>query len=357
MPAMPPPRPSSSIQAPCGSPFASAASTETSIAWAPSCYVQMPAEPQQPRVIMDGQLVPWDKATVHVSTHAFLYGTAVFEGVRAYWDDQAGRLSVFELDAHSKRLERNAKTMGFSKTPDWKTLREWQLYALSCNDFTSDVYLRPVIYYGEGGIGIFPKTQAQRTLIMAVPMGSYFDKATLAVKVSSWVRIPGNVIPPLAKVNGGYVNSYLAAKEARDAGFDDAIMLNRNGYVSEGSGANVFLVKDGTLVTPGYSNDILDGVTRAHVMRLAKDLGIAVEVRTIARAELYSADEIFFSGTGVEISPVGKVDHVTLGKGDVGPVTRRIQERFHASVRGRVPEYAHLLTPVPEHCPLPITPL
>ncbi len=310
-----------------------------------------------PRVIMDGKLVPWERATIHVSTHGFLYGTAVFEGVRAYWNEKTRRLNVFELDAHSKRLERNAKMMGFSQTPDWKTLREWQLYALACNEFNADVYLRPVIYYGEGGIGIFPKTQAQRTLIMAVPMGSYFGKSTLAVKVSSWVRIPGNVIPPLAKVNGGYVNSYLAAKEARDAGFDDAIMLNRNGYVSEGSGANVFLVKDGHLITPGYSNDILDGVTRNHVMRLAKDLKIPVDVRTIARGELYTADELFFCGTGVEISPIGKVDHVTIGEGEPGPVTKQIQARFQASVRGHLPEYANLLTPVPLECPIPLTPL
>lgn len=311
----------------------------------------------QPRVIMDGKLVPWERATIHVSTHGFLYGTAVFEGVRAYWDERARRLNVFELDAHSKRLERNAKLMGFSKTPDWKTLREWQLYAISCNDFTSDVYLRPVIYYGEGGIGIFPKTQAQKTLIMAVPMGSYFGKETLAVKVSSWQRISQSVIPPLAKVNGGYVNSYMAAKEARDAGYDDAIMLNTRGYVSEGSGANLFIVKNGELLTPGYSSDILDGVTRNHVMRLAHDLGIAVKERTIARGELYTADELFFCGTGVEISPIGKVDHVVLGEGQPGPVTLTIRERFRSSVRGRLPEYQHLLTPVPQECPLPLTPL
>lgn len=318
----------------------------------------MPDTPStQPRVIMDGKLVPWERATVHVSTHGFLYGTAVFEGVRAYWDEKTRRLNVFELDAHAKRLERNAKLMGFSKTPDWKTLREWQLYALSCNDFSSDVYLRPVIYYGEGGIGIYPKTQAQKTLIMAVPMGSYFGKACLSVKVSSWIRIPGSVIPPMAKVNGGYVNSYLAAKEARDAGADDAIMLNSRGYVSEGSGANVFVVKNEELLTPGYSSDILDGVTRTHVMRIARDLGYKVTERTIARGELYTADELFFCGTGVEISPIGKVDHLTLSDGQPGPVTRAIQERFQASVRGRIPEYAHLLTPVPQECPLPLTPL
>lgn len=306
---------------------------------------------------MDGKLVPWERATIHVSTHGFLYGTAVFEGVRAYWCEESRRLSVFELDAHSKRLERNAKLMGFSKTPDWSTLREWQLYALACNDFSSDVYLRPVIYYGEGGIGIFPKTQSQKTFIMAVPMGSYFGKDALGVKVSSWTRIPGSVIPPMAKVNGGYVNSYLAAKEARDAGFDDAIMLNSRGYVSEGSGANVFLVKNGELLTPGYSSDILDGVTRLHVLRLANDLGIQVHARTIARGELYTADEMFFCGTGVEISPIGRVDHVTIGDGKAGPVTTLIKERFQASVRGKLPEYRHLLTPVPQECPIPLTPL
>jgi branched-chain amino acid aminotransferase len=309
----------------------------------------------KPFVIMDGELVHWDDATVHVSTHAFLYGTAVFEGVRAYWNKEQQRLAIWELDAHSKRLERNARMLGFTKHQDWKTLREWQLNLLACNQFTTDVYLRPVIYYGAGGIGVFPKTQDQQTLIMAVPMGSYFGKQLLSVKVSSWIRIGGNMIPPLAKVNGGYANSYLAAKEARDAGFDDAIMLNSRGYVSEGSGANLFLVKNGTLVTPGYQNDILDGVTRTHIFRLAKDLGIPVEERTVARTELYTAEEAFFCGTGVEISPIGRIDHVEVGNGSsgqVGPITKAIKERFDASVHGKLPEYLDLLTPVPAECPL-----
>jgi branched-chain amino acid aminotransferase len=318
----------------------------------------MPASPRssesKPLVLMDGQLVRWDEATIHVTTHAFLYGTAVFEGVRAYMDEKTGQLGVFELDAHCKRLERNARMLGFTETPDWRTLREWQLNLLACNQFSSDVYLRPVVFYGEGGIGIFPKTQKQRTLILAVPMGAYFGKPLLDVKVSTWVRIGGNVIPPMAKVNGGYVNSYLAAKEAKDAGFDDAIMLNSRGYVSEGSGANLFLVKDGQLRTPRNSDDILDGVTRAHVMRLAGDLGIQVQERAIARAELYGADEAFFCGTGAEITAVGRVDHVAVGNGQVGPITKAIKERFQASVRGRLREYQHLLTPVPAECPLVI---
>lgn len=295
---------------------------------------------------MDGDIVPWEKATLHASTHAFLYGTAVFEGVRAYWSERDHRLSVFELDAHSKRLERNARMMGFDQVPAWKTLREWQLKVLAANDFTSDTYLRPVVYYGEGGIGIFPKTQPQHCLVMAMPMGSYFGKDLLALKVSSWVRIGGNMIPPLAKVNGGYANSYLAAKEARDAGFDDAILLNGRGTVSEGSGANLFLVKDGVLSTPGFSSDILDGVTRNHLFRLAKDLGIAVQERTIGRTELYTADEAFLSGTGVEISPIGRIDHVTLGSA-VGPITAKLRERFQKSVHGELAEYRNLLTPVP----------
>lgn len=308
--------------------------------------------PGRPFVLMDGELVPWDEATIHVSTHAFLYGTAVFEGVRAYWNEGQQQLFVFELDAHARRFERNARMLGFNDAPDWKTLREWQLNILACNEFHTDVYLRPVIYYGEGGIGIFPKTQKQRTLIMAVPMGRYFGKPVLNVKVSSWVRIGGNMIPPLAKVNGGYANSYLAAKEARDAGFDDAIMLNARGYVSEGTGANLFLVKDGALVTPGFSNDILDGVTRIHVFRLAKDLGIAVEERTIARSELYTAEEMFFCGTGAEVQPIGRVDHMPVGNGQMSPVTKAVQERFWKSVHGELPDYEQYLTPVPRECPL-----
>lgn len=301
---------------------------------------------------MDGSLVPWEKATIHVSTHTFHYGTAVFEGVRAYWDDEAEELKVWELDQHSKRLERNARMLGFSSPPDWKTLREWQINVLACNDFTGDVYIRPVVYYGEGGIGIFPATQQEHTLIMAIPMGSYFGKDVVTAKMSSWRRIPGNVIPPLGKVNGGYVNSYLATKEAHDAGFDEAIMLNQRGLVSEGSGANLWIVKDGQLITPAYSEDILDGITRSHLLRLARDLDIPVTERAVARTELYGADELFFCGTGVEVSPIGRIDHVVIGDGQPGPITKQIKTRFHASVRGKLPEYEHLLTPVPKDCPL-----
>ena len=309
---------------------------------------------KQPVVLMDGKLVHWEDATLHASTHAFLYGTAVFEGVRAYWDDKKEQLFVFELDAHSKRMERNARMLGFDKAPDWQKLRQWQLDLLACNDFSQDVYLRPVIYYGAGGIGVHPKTQKQQTLIMAMPMGPYYSKQAVAAKVSSWQRIGASVIPPLAKANGAYVNSYLSGKEARDAGFDEAILLNAGGRVSEGSASNLFLVKDGTLLTPGYSEDILDGVTRTHVFRLAKDLGIDVVERPIARTELYGADEAFFCGTGVEISPIGRIDHVKLGDGKVGAITAKIKERFAKSVRGELPAYRKLLTPVPATCSLPL---
>jgi branched-chain amino acid aminotransferase len=308
----------------------------------------------RPYVVMDGKLVAWEDATLHVTTHAFLYGTAVFEGVRAYWNSKQKRLFVWELDAHSKRMERNARMLGFDKSPTWETLRDWQLDVLACNDFSQDVYLRPVVYYGAGGIGVHPKKQKQHALVMAMPMGSYYGKGMVSAKVSSWTRIGGSMIPPVAKANGAYVNSYLSGKDARDSGFDEAILLNSRGTVSEGSASNLFLVMNGELVTPGMSADILDGVTRAHLFRLAQDLGITVRERSIARTELYGADEAFFCGTGVEISPIGNIDHVKLGNGKVGPVTAKVQERFNKSVHGEVREYRNLLTPVPKSCRLPL---
>ncbi|MHB8604531.1 MAG: branched-chain amino acid transaminase [Thermoplasmatota archaeon] len=308
---------------------------------------------RKPLVLVDGALVPWEKATLHVSTHSFLYGTAVFEGERAYWDDARQRLAAFELDAHSKRLARNAGILGIRAIPDAETLSDWTLQLLAANAFTSDVYIRPVIYIGEGSIGIFPSTQETHTVIFATPFNKYFGKDTpLAVKTSTWVRLPSNVIPPNAKVNGAYVNSYLATKEAKDAGYDEALMLSIRGYVSEGPGENFWVVHKGKLVTPPLSEDILDGITREHVMDLAADLGIEVLERSIGRTEVYTADEAFFSGTGVEISPIGRIDHVEIGTGKLGPITRQIQERFHASVRGQIPEHMDKLSYVPEVCAL-----
>ncbi|HVL47307.1 MAG TPA: branched-chain amino acid transaminase [Candidatus Thermoplasmatota archaeon] len=295
--------------------------------------------------LLDGELVLWERATLHASTHGFLYGTAVFEGVRAY-KQESGGVAVFELAAHSDRLARNARMMGFAGAPDGTTLAGWTLDLLSALEAKEDHYIRPVVYVGEGGIGIHPTTQKTKTVIMATPMQKYFSKGVLAAKVSSWMRISGRAIPPMGKINGAYANSYLASKEAREAGFDEAILLNERGLVSEGSGENIWLVRDGELVTPGLDGDILDGITRRHVLDLARDLGLVVHERGVPRSELYAADEIFFSGTGVEISPVGRVDHVTIGNGEPGPVTRAIHDRFHASIRGLVPSYARKLTPV-----------
>lgn len=297
-------------------------------------------------VWMDGEFQRWQDATIHVSTHAFLYGTAVFEGIRAYWNPKKKELYVWYLKEHCDRLERNARMMGFTGAPSSAALQEAVLSMLRKNGFREDVYVRPVIYLGEGTVRVRPTTQKVRTLVFGFVLKKYFEKDGLRCMVSSWMRPPSSVLPPMGKVNGAYANSYLASTEAQRAGYDESIMLNHRGLVSEGPAENFFLVRNGTLITPPYSADILDGVTREHVFRLARDLGIPTLERDIPRVELYAADEMFFCGTGVEIEPIVEIEGRKVSTGKPGPISNKIRDRFHASVRGEVASYMEKLTPV-----------
>jgi branched-chain amino acid aminotransferase len=297
-------------------------------------------------VLMDGKFVPWKDANLHVSTHAFLYGTAVFEGIRAYWSDKDKQLFVWCLREHADRLARNARMMGFDKAPGSDQIFDWTLKLLAENKFQQDVYIRPIVYLGEGTVRVRPTNQSVRTLIFAFVLKKYFEHDGLRCMVSSWVRPQSSVLPPMGKVNGAYANSFLASTEATRAGYDEAIMLNHRGLVSEGPAENFFMVRDGTLITPPFSADILDGVTRVHVMELAKDLGIPSLERDIPRTELYAADEMFFCGTGVEIEPIVSIDGRRVGEGKTGPLTSKIRDLFRKSIRGDVPKYRGKLTPV-----------
>lgn len=298
------------------------------------------------KVLMDGKFVPWKDANLHVSTHAFLYGTAVFEGIRAYWNEKEGQLYVWCLKEHMDRLERNARMMGFDKAPTSDQLQEWTLKLLAENNFRQDVYIRPVIYLGEGTVRVRPSNQAVRTLIFGFVLKKYFEHEGLRCMVSSWVRPQSSVLPPMGKVNGAYANSFLASTEATRAGYDEAIMLNHRGLVSEGPAENFFMIRNGTLITPPFSADILDGVTRGHVMGLAEDLGIPWLERDIPRTELYAADEMFFCGTGVEIEPIVSIDGRRVGEGKPGPLTVKIRDAFRKSIHGETPKYRPRLTPV-----------
>lgn len=299
-------------------------------------------------VYMDGRYIPWSDSKIHVSTHAFLYGTAVFEGIRAYWNPKKSQLYVFSLKEHCDRLERNARMMGFDGAPTSEELQRTVVTLLQKNGFEQDVYIRPVIYLGEGTVRVRPTAQKVRTLIFAFVLKKYFEKDGLRCMVSSWIRPPSSVLPPMGKVNGAYANSYLASVEAQRAGYDESIMLNQQGLVSEGPAENFMMVRNGTVITPPLSADILDGVTREFIFQICGDLKIPFVERSVPRVELYAANEMFFCGTGVEIEPIVEIEGRKVGDGTPGRLTRQIRERFAKAVRGDMPAYKARLTPVPK---------
>ncbi len=304
--------------------------------------------------VLDGELVRWEKATVHASTHALHYGTGVFEGIRAYHAPDEDELYVWELGAHLDRLVRNMSILELREGPSRDQLWDMTLKLLRANGFREDTYIRPLVFLGEGTIRVRPQTQRTRWVLLTVPLGSYLGKKVISCMVSSWTRVSNTMIPPAAKISGVYVNSLLAAMEAARAGYDEAIFLTKEGTVSEGSVENLFLVRRKTLITPSVSEDILEGITRANVMEMAHDMGLAVEERRVARSELYHADEIFLCGTGAGIVAVGEVDGRRIGDGDMGPITKQVMEQYELAVHGKAMKYRNRLTPVYASAPMPI---
>jgi len=295
---------------------------------------------------MDGEFVEWDKATVHVLTHALHYGTAVFEGIRGYASD--GNLYVFRLDDHLKRLKNSAKVYMMDFDYSIEDLHEATVQLLRKNEIHEFSYIRPIAYRGYNKmIGLNPLNIPVRVSIITVPFGKYLDTSKgINCCFTSWRRIAPDALPPEAKASGNYINSVLAKIEAVKNGYDEAIFLDSHGFVSEGSGENIFIVRDGVLYTPPVSASILIGITRESVIELARDLGYEVVERSITKAELYICDEAFFTGTAAEITPIGRVDQRHIGTGDVGPVTRKLQEAFFRIVEGKNPKYGRWLTPV-----------
>ena len=299
------------------------------------------------KVVMNGNFVDWEDAKVHVSTHGLLYGSGVFEGIRAYMDHEGKQLSVFRLKEHVRRMLNNTKILNLKPAISEKEFVDKIVELLRVNNHKTDVYIRPVIYFGAGGIGIRPAKQSTDYFIFSQAMGGYFASVKpLNVCVSSWTRITNNSLPPSAKVTGAYVNSMIASAEAAQSGFDEALFLTQNGYVCEGSGENIFMVKNGVLVTPPLSADILEGITRDSVIRLAEDRNIPVVERDISRTELYTCDELFLCGTAAQITPIGSVDRRTVGDGKVGNVTEKLINAFEAVIRGKDRRFASWLTPV-----------
>jgi branched-chain amino acid aminotransferase len=296
----------------------------------------------------DGKFQPMANCKISIMTHTFLYGTGVFEGIRGYWDDQAGRMNIFRLREHYQRLERSARILRTTLPKPIDELCELTAELCRRNNDQSDVYIRPQAYKADEVIGPELIHRTDAFFIFSLPFGKYLEKTTgMHCGTSSWRRVGDTMIPARAKVTGIYVNSSLARTEAMENGFDEAIMLNGAGYVAEGSSENLFIVRDGKLITPDNSDDILEGITRKTVIDLAREeLGVETETRHIGRTELYTADECFLCGTGAEITPVTKIDHRDIGSGQVGELTERLREVFFEVVRGRRPKYAGWLYPV-----------
>lgn len=297
-------------------------------------------------VFFENQYVPLSQAKIGILTHAFHYGTGVFEGIRGYWDGQAQDLFLFRPLEHYERWRRNAGILRMHLSPTAFDLTEITSELVRRNRFETNIYVRPLVYKSAQRVGVCPDDKCE-FLIAAIPFGAYLESENgIHAGIVSWRRVEDNAIPGRAKICGAYVNSALASEEARLSGFDEGIFLTESGHVAEGSAANLFMVRSGKLITPPPSDNILEGLTRATIMELAHDLlRLDVVERSIDRSELYISDEVFFTGTAVEISPVTQVDHRPVGLGEIGPVTRRLREAYREVTRGRVAAYRKWLVP------------
>ena len=296
------------------------------------------------KIWKDGALIDWRDATVHVLTHSLHYGMGVFEGVRAYKTPEG--TAIFRLQEHTQRLFNSAKIFQMTIPFDMQTIMDAQRQVVRENQLES-CYLRPLVWIGSEKMGISPKGNTIHVAIAAWPWGAYLGEDGLTngirVKTSSFTRHHVNVSMVRAKASGYYINSILANQEALTDGYDEALLLDTDGYVSEGAGENVFIVRNGKIYTPDMAS-CLDGITRDAALTMARDVGIEVIEKRITRDEMYCADEAFFTGTAAEVTPIRELDNRTIGTGKRGPVTEKIQSMFFDVVNGRAPQYRHWLT-------------
>ncbi len=293
----------------------------------------------------DGKMVPWADANVHVLSHALHYGTGVFEGIRVYKCQDSGS-SVFRLDEHVKRLFESMKILGLSIPHTESTIKNAIIETLKVNKL-SEGYVRPLSFVGAGVMGIHPKTNPIQTIIAVWPWGAYLGVEALSkgidIKTSTFTRHHPNVMMTKAKASGNYVNSVLAKMEAVADGYEEALMLDTNGFVSEATGENIFIVRDNVIKTTPLTS-ILGGITRNSIIQIARSIGYEVIEQQFTRDELYTADEAFFSGTAAELTPIRSVDRRTIGEGKAGPVALKLQEHFFKAAKGGNPEYENWLT-------------
>ena len=305
-------------------------------------------EQSQYWVYLDGEIKRYGDARLGLMTHALHYGTGVFEGIRGYWSPEHEQLFILKLREHYARMQRSVKVLKLEIPIPLDEVCQVSIELLRMNNFRQDVYIRPFAFKSSEEIGVRLHNLKNSFAIYVTPYGNYVDiERGIRCMVSSWRRIDDNAAPPRSKITGIYVNSALAKTEAMENGYDEAIMLTHDGHVCEGSAENIFIIRDGRVITPPTSDNILEGLTRLGMMELfRKELDMEVVEQSVDRSELYIADEIFLCGTGAQISPVVEVDHRPIGDGTVGPVVTRVQKLYFDIVRGRNTKYRDWLTPV-----------
>lgn len=298
-------------------------------------------------VYFENRYVPLADARVNILTHALHYGTGVFEGIRAYWDDQQKEMFLIRPVEHYARWKKNCGILRIEVAPTTAALRDITVELIRRNNFATNLYVRPLAYKSAQRVGVMPDGQ-DAFAIMAIPFGAYLDSQRgLHAGVVSWRRVEDNAIPGRAKICGAYVNSALASDEARRNGFDEAIFLTEQGHVAEGATCNIFMVRGGKLITPPGTENILEGITRDAIMELARrELSLEVVERPIDRSELYLCDELFFTGTAVEIAPVVRVDHRPVGAGAIGLISSELRRLYTDATHGRLAAYRKWLVPV-----------
>jgi branched-chain amino acid aminotransferase len=304
------------------------------------------------KIWMNGELVDWADAKIHVGAHGLHYGSGVFEGIRCYETDKGS--AVFRLSDHLRRLHDSARLLQMELPYSVEELKAACNEVIGANGLP-ECYLRPIAFYGYGELGVRPSGCPVDVVIMSWPWGTYLGEEALVhgvrAKISSWQRIGPNVIPHVAKATGVYLNSMLAVMEAEKAGYEEAILLTDTGHVADGSGENIFLIKNGVIETPDLSSSILPGITRDTVIQIAQDLGYTVHETNVIRADLYLADEIFMCGTAAEVTPVRSVDDREVG--DPGPITLAIQKAYLDTVRGKREQWSHWLEYAPNQTAVP----
>ena len=307
----------------------------------------MGMEDRDGKIWMDGQLVDWRDAKIHVLTHTLHYGCGAFEGVRAY--DTVNGTAIFRLREHTERLFNSAKILRMKLPFTLEQVEEAQKQVIRENQLKSG-YLRPLTWIGSEKLGVSPKGNKVHLMVAAWAWGAYLGedglKRGIRVKTSSYTRHHVNITMTQAKAVSNYTNSILANMEATDEGYDEALLLDSAGFVSEGAGENLFIIKNGVIYTPDLSAGALNGITRNTIFHIAKDLGLDIVQKRITRDEVYIADEAFFTGTAAEVTPIRELDRLDIGIGSRGPITEKVQSAFFDIVNGRNPKYAHWLTPV-----------